>query len=267
MISAVITKYFKELFRTEPRIFRAPGRINLIGEHTDYNSGFVMPAAIDKYTYFAVQKNDEKKLRFYSYDYKELLEVQSDNLHKTNKLWANYLLGVIAQFRKEGLDTQGLDCVFGGNVPQGAGLSSSASLEVGFAVAINTLFNFGLDSLKLVKMAQMAEHEFAGVLCGIMDQYAAMFGVKDSVIKLDCRSLEHEYFPLNLSGYKIVIADSKVKHSLASSEYNTRRAECEEGIKIIQKKHMKVFSLRDVTPEMLESMRYTYRLSPVFVCG
>ncbi|MGD2035372.1 MAG: galactokinase [Bacteroidales bacterium] len=245
---------FKELFQSEPLLFKAPGRINLIGEHTDYNEGFVLPAAIDKAIYFAAGKNDVNKLRFYAIDYSEYFEVQSDDLKKTDTLWANYLIGVVAQFQKKGLKITGVDCVFGGDIPLGAGLSSSAALECGFAVCLNDQFNFGIEKSELILMAQKAEHEFAGVLCGIMDQFASIFGKEGHVIKLDCRSLDYEYYPLTNEA-DIILCDTQVKHSLATSEYNIRRSECHEGVKILQTEFPGVKSLRDASPEMLDKMR------------
>jgi len=248
-----IKNKFVELFKSTPLLVRAPGRVNLIGEHTDYNDGFVLPAAIDKEMIFAIAKNDLNKFRFYAYDLNKSFELDVKDFQKTDTQWANYLLGVLSQFRKLNLTTCGVDCVFGGDIPLGAGLSSSAALEVGFAVGINELFKFGIDKMQLVKMAQKAEHEYAGVNCGIMDQFASMFGKKNHVIKLDCRSLEYKLYPLDLTDYKVVLCDTQVKHNLASGEYNKRRKECETGVAIIKKYKPDINSLRDVPIELLEA--------------
>lgn len=252
---AAISKTFAEKFNTSPSFYFAPGRINLIGEHTDYNDGFVLPAAIDKAIYFAAAKNEVNKLRLFSADYNEAFETNVDELKKTDVHWANYLIGVMAQFRKKGLEPGGIDCVFGGDIPLGAGLSSSAALECGFAICLNEEFDFGIDRSELILMAQKAEHEFAGVNCGIMDQFASTFGKDGHVVRLDCRSLDYQYFPLTNDDVEIILCDTKVKHTLASSEYNVRRSECESGVAVLQKKHASVKSLRDVTPEMLDTVK------------
>lgn len=246
-----IKKKFIELFKAEPLLVCAPGRINIIGEHTDYNLGFVLPAAIDKHIFYAVAKNNLSQHRFYSFDLKEDIELPVDNIQPVEKQWANYLLGVIAQIQKEGKTVHGVDVVFGGNIPLGAGLSSSAALETGFAFALNELFLLNFSKLDMVKMSQMAEHEYAGVKCGIMDQFASVFGKKDHVIRLDCRSLEYKHFPLKLDDFSIILCDTQVKHTLASSEYNTRRQECETGVEILKQYDKSVESLRDVNTELL----------------
>ncbi len=246
---------FLTTFESQPSLYRAPGRINLIGEHTDYNNGFVLPAAIDKAIYFATGKNMLHKLRLYSVDYDEYCEIGLNELKKTETHWANYLIGVAVQFQKRGLTPGGIDCVFGGDIPQGAGLSSSAALECGFAICLNDQYNFGIADSELILMAQKAEHEYAGVMCGIMDQFASIFGKKNHVMKLDCRSLDYEHYPFTTSDADIILCDTKVKHSLASSEYNIRRAECEKGVEIIQHKYSHIQSLRDVKPQMLEEVK------------
>lgn len=247
----VIKSKFIELFSSEPTLIVAPGRINLIGEHTDYNDGYVLPAAINKSIIFAISISDSNSHKFYSYDLNESLEISADRIKKVEQHWANYLLGVLAQFEKAGIKVGAVNCVFGGDIPLGAGLSSSAALETGFAFALNHLFKNNLQTLEMVKMAQMAEHEYAGVNCGIMDQFASMFGKKNQVIQLDCQSLNYQYFPLELDEYEIILCDTQVKHSLASSEYNTRRKECEEGVEILSKHYNNIHSLRDVTIQQL----------------
>ncbi|WP_317175592.1 galactokinase, partial [Pontibacter beigongshangensis] len=225
-----IKEKFQQLYRQEPLLFRSPGRVNLIGEHTDYNEGFVLPAAINKEIYFAVAPNGTQAFRAYSYDLEESATFDLTQVQPSEIGWANYLLGVVAQFQKAGYEIAGFDLVFGGNIPIGAGLSSSAAVECGLAFALNQIYQLGVEKFTLVKMAQRAEHEYAGVMCGIMDQFASMFGKSGHVVKLDCRSLEYEYYPSDMRDYRIVLLDTQVKHSLASSEYNTRRQECEAGV-------------------------------------
>lgn len=252
MVQDIINR-FKTQYGSHPSVFRSPGRINIIGEHTDYNNGFVLPAAIDRELYFAVAHNSLNKFRFFAYDLNRSTEIEGDKVEiQKSEIWSNYLLGVVAQLEKKGIKVSGLDVVVGGNIPIGAGLSSSAAMECGFIFAINKLFSFGLSTIEMVKIAQLAEHEFAGVKCGIMDQFAVMHGEKNKVMKLDCRSLDFKYEPLDLKNHTILLCDTKVKHNLASSEYNLRRQECEEGVKIIAKKFPDVLSLRDVSLEKLE---------------
>ncbi|MDN5205063.1 galactokinase [Fulvivirgaceae bacterium BMA10] len=250
-----IEKKFVELYGNQPLLVRSPGRINLIGEHTDYNDGFVLPAAIDKEIVFAINFNGERKCRFFSFDLDESDCTELSKINKSQKDWANYLLGVIDQFKKNGFPVDGFDCVFGGDIPVGAGLSSSAAVECGLAFALNHIHEFGIEKMDLVKMAQKAEHEFAGVQCGIMDQFANMFGRTNHAMKLDCRSLQYEYFESRIPDYRIVLFDTQVKHSLASSEYNTRRQECEKGVQVVHRRYPDVKSLRDCSLEKLEECK------------
>lgn len=233
-------------------VVRSPGRINLIGEHTDYNNGFVLPAAIDKAVYVAIEKKSENKISLYSVDFNESVEIYISAIKPVPGHWSTYILGVVDQLIKRKCILGGFKLSIYGDVPLGAGLSSSAAIECAAAFALNELFELGIAKIELVKIAQLAEHEFAGVKCGIMDQFASMFGKKDRVIQLDCRSLEYEYFPVDLKGFKIVLLDTQVKHSLASTEYNTRRNQCEEGMAIIKKKYPEVESLRDINVNMIE---------------
>ena len=249
-IALNVARIFSENFFSTPHLYYSPGRINFIGEHIDYNDGFVMPAAIDKGIYYAIAINSSDTINFHSVDFNEKLSV---NIHEVKKMdsWKNYVLSIVNEFqisfstRGEGLGLRGFDCVFGGNIADGAGISSSAAVEGGLAFGINELFNFGLDRKDLALLCQRAEHNFPGVMCGIMDQYANMFGKKDHVILLDCRSIEHEYFPLKLGEYEIVLINTKVHHSLASSEYNKRRKQCEEGLEVL-KKEKGINSFRDI---------------------
>ncbi|MCL5031126.1 MAG: galactokinase [Bacteroidetes bacterium] len=246
-----VEKKFIEIFNEAPLLVRSPGRVNLIGEHTDYNFGFVLPAAINKAIYFAISPRNDEKCDIYSLNMKDNFQFQIHELARSKKAWTNYLMGVVDQLNQEGFKIKGFNCVFGGDIPIGAGLSSSAALEAGLAYALNNLFNLGINKLELVKLAQKAENEFVGVQCGIMDQYINIFGQTNKVLRIDCRSLEYKYFPFNYKNISIVLFDSKISHSLASSEYNKRRKECREGVEIIRKEHSHVKSLRDVPIELL----------------
>ena len=252
MISEITSKFI-DLFNSKPLLFRSPGRINIIGEHTDYNEGFVLPAAIDKEMVFAIYPNNLKTLRAFAFDLEKFAEIPIPNIQRqTDNLWVNYLGGIIDQLRKKNISIEGIDVVVGGNIPIGAGMSSSAAMECGFIYALNSIFSLDLKTIEMVKMAQMAEHEFAGVKCGIMDQFAVMHGKEKMVMKLDCRSLDFRYEPLDLKDHTILLCDTKVKHNLASSEYNIRRQECGEGVQIVAKKFPEVKSLRDISLEQLE---------------
>ena len=235
---------FGEKFKGNPRLFYSPGRINLIGEHIDYNDGFVMPAAIDKGIYFAIALNNSEKINFYSIDFDESISIKISEIKKSNG-WKNYVLGVVNEFQKLNLSVQGFDCVFGGDIPIGGGVSSSAALEGGVSYGLNELFNFKMNRKELALLGQRAEHGFPNVKCGIMDQYANMMGKKNTVILLDCKNVTHEYVPLDLEGFQIVLINTKVHHSLASSAYNERRKECEKGLKILQQES-DIQSFRDI---------------------
>lgn len=250
-----VKEKFEELFGDDPLIIRSPGRINLIGEHTDYNIGFVLPAAIDKEIYFAFSKNNQDLCRIFSYDYDEMLTFQLRDFAPAPKGWINYIMGVVAQLQADGHLIGGFDCVFGGNIPIGAGLSSSAALENGVCLGLSSMFELDLDKLTMVEYSQKAEHEYAGVACGIMDQFASMMGKAGHAIRLDCRSMDYGYFPLNLGNYQFILCDTKVEHALADSEYNQRRQECELGVAAVQNLYSGINSLRDVTFEMLDTIR------------
>jgi len=245
---------FKEKFNSIPNLYFSPGRINLIGEHVDYNDGFVMPAAIDKGVWFAVAPNGGDSINCYSYDMKESLSVSYDDV-KPDSGWKNYILGVIHVMLANKLSIKGVDVVFGGNLPVGAGLSSSAAVECGLAFALNDIFQLGQSRKALALMAQKAEHLYPGVKCGIMDQYASLLGQKDNIIMLDCRSIEHQYIPFNLQHHTVVLINTKVQHSLASGEYNARRSECAEGLSMLKTKDNSIKSFRDVTPDHLETYK------------
>jgi galactokinase len=256
VLESNIAAAFRKIFSQEPLIIRSPGRINLIGEHTDYNDGFVMPAAIDKEVVFAVAPSSNGKSIIQSIKYDQQIEVDLKDPKKVREpLWANYLLGVLYKLQELGHSIKPFNCVFGGNVPMGAGMSSSAAMECGFAFALSELNNLGIPKINLVTIAQWAEHNYAGVKCGIMDQFASVMGKSGHVILLDCRSMTHRYAPMDLKDYEIVLCDTKVKHSLVDSEYNTRRNECETGVSILQKYYPQVKALRDVSVEMLTKHR------------
>lgn len=248
-----INQIFKERFGKAVLWVKSPGRVNLIGEHTDYNDGFVLPAAVDLGSYFALTPNNLNKFRFYSVNLEDYYETAVDAYEKSEKRWANYLLGVIAQFYQAGKTVHGFDCVFGGDLPMGAGMSSSASLETGMAFAINTVEQFEVPALEMIKFSQKAEHEYAGVQCGIMDQFAVMQGKSDHVIKLDCRSLDYKLFPFEMEDQILILVNTGVKHSLAASEYNRRRQECEAGVLFLKKFDPKITSLRDVSLDLIRS--------------
>lgn len=257
LLEEEIRAKFIELFNKEPLMVRSPGRINLIGEHTDYNDGFVMPAAIDKDIVFAIAPSDSDKSIVYSMKYDQQVQV---NLQSPEKVvepkWANFLLGVLFQIVQQGVTVKPFNCVFGGEVPLGAGLSSSAALECGFGFSLNELFHLDIPKINLIKMAQWAEHNFVGVKCGIMDQFASVMGKEGHVIVLDCRSLTYRYAPIDLKDYIIILCDTKVKHSLVDSEYNTRRTECETGVSILKKYYPQVNSLRDASIAMVEKHKH-----------
>jgi galactokinase len=243
-VASVVERLFKDKYAKEPHLYYSPGRINFIGEHVDYNDGFVMPAAINKGIYYALALNNTDTINFYSVDFDQNLSVKISEVKKMNG-WKNYVLSVVNEFLLKDLQLKGFDCVFHGNIANGAGISSSAAVEGGLAFGINELFGFGFSRKELALLCQRAEHNFPGVMCGIMDQYANMMGKKDHVILLDCRNIEHEYLPLQLTGYQVVLINTKVHHNLASSAYNERRKQCEAGLAIM-KEELHINSFRDI---------------------
>ena len=246
-----IKQQFAERFGAAGTMYASSGRINLIGEHTDYNGGFVFPGAIDKMIMAEVKPNGTDKVRVYSVDIDEYAEFGLNEEDAPKQQWARYIFGVCREIIKRGGVVKGFDTVFAGNIPLGAGLSSSAALESCFAFALNDMFNDGkIDKFELAKIGQSTEHNYCGVNCGIMDQFASVFGKKDHLIRLDCRSLEYEYFPFKLDGYQLVLVDSKVKHELVDSPYNKRRASCEN---VASK--LGIETLRDAEMEDLDKIK------------
>ncbi len=243
---------FEKRFGTDGAFYASAGRINLIGEHTDYNGGFVFPGAIDKVIMAEIKPNGTDKVRLVSVDFDDAYcEFGLREEDAPAPSWARYVFGVCREVLKRGGKVKGFDAAFAGNVPNGAGLSSSAALESCFAFAINDMFNENqIDKFELAKIGQSTEHNYCGVNCGIMDQFASVFGKKGNLMRLDCRSLEHEYFPFNPEGYSLVLVDSRVKHELADSPYNKRRASCE---RVAAKLGLE--TLRDATMEALDAVK------------
>lgn len=253
-----VLKKFEEVFGDSEgaKVFFAPGRVNLIGEHTDYNGGHVFPCALTIGTYMAVKKRDDRKLRFYSmnFDHLGVIESSIEGLKPEKEAdWTNYPKGVMWAFEKRGMKMDcGLDIVLNGNIPNGSGLSSSASLEVVTGFMLRELFGFDVTNVELAQIGQYSENNFNGMNCGIMDQFASAMGKKDNAIFLDTADLSYEYAPINLAGAKIVVTNSKVKHSLVNSEYNTRRSECETALAELQAV-TDIKGLGDLTEEEFEA--------------
>ena len=252
---------FQESFQgTGAVVVRSPARVNLIGEHTDYNDGFVMPAAVNHAIYFAMAPNQDGHYRFVSLDLDDRYSCRLDEtpLEQSGEEWPDYFLGVIDQLLQREYSIPGFDCVFGGDIPIGAGMSSSAALEGGMFAGLNAMYELQLDRLTMTKLGQKAENEFVGVQCGIMDQFANHYGRKNSVFQLDCRSLDYEYHPFAREDLRIVLCDTTVRRGLADSEYNERRRQCEEGVKILQQYDRSIQALRDVSPDLLQSHRQEF---------
>jgi galactokinase len=250
-----VERAFRNAFGVAPLLVRSPGRVNLIGEHTDYNEGFVLPAAVDRSIVFALAPRTSPTAVLRALDLDQGHEFEVARPVRSDKGWPNYLMGVVDQLNRLGAPVGGFVCLFGGDIPIGAGMSSSAALEAGLAFGLNRIFGLDLDPLSLVKLAQRAENEFVGVRCGIMDQYVNIFGRERSVLEIDCRSLNHRHVPFEREDLRLVLCDTLVKRELAASEYNVRRGQCEAGVRILSRSAPGVRSLRDVTPELLEGHR------------
>ncbi|OXB02790.1 galactokinase [Flavobacterium pectinovorum] len=250
------TAFFEKSFGSAPqKIVLSPGRINIIGEHVDYNDGYVLPAAIDKIICFAFEKSNSSKSKVIAVDLNEEFEIDlTQEIQLTDVVWTNYIRGVIKQLQDNGFSFEGFNCVFSSNIPVGSGLSSSAALECGMLFGIKELYNLTINKVDIALMGQKAEH-WVGINCGIMDQFSSVHGLENKVIKLDCNTLEFEYHDANFKDYSLVLFDSNVKHSLFTSEYNTRRIECEEGLSIIKNNFPEVKSFRDCTEEQVLSIR------------
>jgi|SRR5690554_999292 len=237
-------------------IVESPGRINLIGEHTDYNLGYVLPTAIERKIIFKLKKNGTvKQCNLYSLGYDRGFALELDRIVKSTIEWENYILGVLNEILPRTDKLLGFDCVIESGLPIGSGLSSSAALECGLAYGLNELFDLGLSKMDIIQLSQRAEHTFVGTQCGIMDQFASVMGREGHAILLDCKSMDHTQIPINITPYRFILLNTKVSHNLASSEYNTRREECGKGVQIIQKKFPGIRSLRDVSKSILEECR------------
>ncbi|MEG1617009.1 MAG: galactokinase [Bacteroidales bacterium] len=255
MDNNTVRTLFKEKFGTEGALFFSPGRVNLIGEHTDYNGGCVLPGAIDKGMLAEIKPNGTDKVKAYSVDLNDYAEFGLNEEDAPTQSWARYIFGVCRELIKRGGEVKGFDTVFSGDVPLGAGLSSSAALESTYAYALNELYNLGFDKKTLVLVGQKTEHNYCGVNCGIMDQFASIFGKEGHLIRLDCSTMEYEYVPFNPQGYKVVLVDSVTKHELVDSPYNKRRQSCENAAAAIAKNHPEVKLLGDANLEMLAEVK------------
>lgn len=257
-IEYVRSRFVKHFDGQTGNVYASPGRINLIGEHTDYNGGFVFPGAIDKGIMCEIRPNDTNKVMAYSIDLKDRVEFDIDDEKGPKASWARYLYGIVQEMKKRGVDVKGFNTAFAGDVPLGAGLSSSAALESCYAFALNDLFGENkVSKWDMVLAGQATEHNYCGVNCGIMDQFASVFGMEGKLMRLDCRSREFEYFPFDPKGYKLVLVDSVVKHELASSAYNDRRKSCENVVAALQKKYPEktIETLRDADWDMLNAVK------------
>ena len=250
-----ISEKFSTLFGCSGEFFASAGRINLIGEHTDYNGGFVFPGAVDKGIMAEIKLNGTNKVCAYSLDLDEYVEFGLNEEDAPVQSWSRYIFGVCREIINRGGEISGFNTVFAGDVPLGAGMSSSAALESTFAFALNYLFNLGIDKFELARIGQSTEHNYCGVKCGIMDQFASVFGKSGQLMRLDCKTMEYKYYPFHPAGYKLVLLDSVVKHELASSAYNKRRESCERAAAAIKAKHPEVEFLRDANREWLDEVK------------
>ena len=257
-IEYVRSRFIKHFDGQTGSIYASPGRINIIGEHTDYNGGFVFPGAIDKGIMCEIRPNGTNKVQAYSIDLKDRVEFDINDEKGPKASWARYIYGIVQEMKKLGVDVKGFNTAFAGDVPLGAGLSSSAALESCYAFALNDLFGDNkVSKWDLVLAGQATEHNYCGVNCGIMDQFASVFGKEGKLMRLDCRSSEFEYFPFEPKGYRLVLVDSVVKHELASSAYNDRRKSCENVVAKLKEKYPEktIETLRDADWDMLQSVK------------
>lgn len=245
-----VIKAFGKNFKTDPKLFFSPGRINLIGEHIDYNDGFVLPAAIDKGIWLAMAPNYTDHINIISLDFKETFSFHISEVSRSSG-WKNYVMGVLNTMLNTNLPFNGFDCVIGSELPMGSGLASSAAIECGLMEAINDTFHIKLFPQTIAALCQQAEHTYPEVKCGIMDQFANMLGKKDHVILLDCKNLEHSYIPARLNDYSIVVINTGIRHSLINSEYNLRRRQCWKGLNIIKNLDSTIQSFRDIDADKL----------------
>lgn len=257
-IEFVRSRFIKHFDGQTGNIYTSPGRINLIGEHTDYNGGFVFPGAIDKGIMCEIRPNGTDTVMAYAIDLKDRVEFKVNDPEGPRTSWARYIYGIIQEMKKLGVDVKGFNIAFAGDVPLGAGMSSSAAMESCFAYALNNLFGDNkVSRWDMVLAGQATEHNYCGVKCGIMDQFASIFGKEGKLMRLDCRSREFEYYPFEPNGYKLVLLDSVVKHELASSAYNDRRKSCENVVAALKNKYADrtIETLRDANWEMLDSVK------------
>ena len=255
-IEDVRSRFIKHFDGTTGSVYASPGRINLIGEHTDYNNGFVFPGAVEQGIIAEIKPNGTRTVDAYSIDLKDRVQFSLDDEQGPRATWARYIYGVCREMMALGVPVEGFNTAFAGDVPLGAGMSSSAALESTYAYALNDLWGENkIEKMELAKVGQRTEHKYVGVNCGIMDQAISVLGKKGSLLRLDCRSGEYEYFPWNPKGYQLVLVNSCVKHQLVGSPYNERRLSCEKVAAVIAKKHPEVESLRDANYEMLEEVK------------
>ena len=250
------SRFFQETFgTTAEKTVLSPGRINIIGEHIDYNDGYVLPAAIDKIICFAFEKYNSNQSRIIAIDLNDEFEINlADPIELTDNMWTNYLRGVLKQLKLKGFKVEGFNCVFSSTIPVGSGLSSSAALECGFLFGLNELFNLNIKPVDIALMGQSAEH-WVGINCGIMDQFSSVMGLENKVIKIDCRTLEYEYHNADFNDYSLILFDSNVKHTLMTSAYNERREQCEEGIAIVTNNFPEITSFRNCTEQHIIELK------------
>ena len=248
---------FEDIFQKPPQLLvKAPGRINLIGEHTDYNKGYVLPSAIDCFMNFGISPNEQSnKVCIHALDMDDSVQISLNDLTKSDKEWANFFIGILLQLKKENKSVPGFDLAFGGNIPIGAGLSSSSAMECGFLKALDELYNLELSNKDIIDISHKSNHDFLGLQGGIMDHFTILYGKKDQAILLNCENLEHQYIPLDFGEYEIVLFDSKVSHSLVHSAYNDRVAECKQALKIIKIKHPRIEHLSSIDDTILSQTK------------